>query len=182
MLLFFIYAALGVELFGRLGECGGAVTHPPDTPGRRSFTHALRALVWPPARPLWTRRTQTHCADPRVFTPRPGRQSRTRMTARANTGVAPSLPAPRVVLQAALPQTSPAAARPVWVGACGDLSWQPRSYGSPLALGVSERNAQWVPGATSGPVWEGVEVAVTFEGLPRPRSWCPDPGPGDSQA
>lgn len=28
MLLFFIYAALGVELFGRLGECGHSVPLP----------------------------------------------------------------------------------------------------------------------------------------------------------
>lgn len=31
MLLFFIYAALGVELFGRLGECGHTV--PPQERG-----------------------------------------------------------------------------------------------------------------------------------------------------
>ena len=40
MLLFFIYAALGVELFGRLGECSRAVAHTLDTGSlRRSITH-----------------------------------------------------------------------------------------------------------------------------------------------
>lgn len=121
------------------------------------------------------------CRPARVFTPRPGQQSRTRKTARANTGVAPSLPTPRVVLQAVLSITQGLLRpprrrrRPVWVGACEDLSWQPRSYGSPLALGVTERTL-------SG--FQELPVGLCGRGSRwlSPLRVCPDRGPGDSQA